>query len=730
MNTIKSSKNKNNFEASYGSSGFAENDTNYITQKNFYTKKISQEQSPNLENEEYLTFKKSNTSNNSNNNITATFYKKSKNSNEDIKDENYYINEKRKNKVLNMIKNAHIEKIRNFIYLKEINYAFEQIQRYIKEGDFASAKEMERELNSLQMDVIRHNIETFSKTKLAKSHATFGQSYNNNFSNLRNSENNVEDKIYNSSYKKMLNRNNYRGKENNYDDEEEEEKINTKKIKKKKEKPNIKSINMNKNNYEGNNLNNNEYNIPPSNYNIPNNDNSNNIIYNNNNIPNDNNNNNYIQPVPVNEINNYPEYINQNNINNEINNNNNDQNIIYDDKNNNNGNIIYDDNNNENNKKEKRPNEKEIYIEKSYHDNNMNINEINPNENEENKNIEKNTGLENINNLGNNGYGNENENQIENIENIDNIKTVIETTIKPELKRNPFYKAPINQEEQNQNLNKPNEEKEEKNKIFLNKDKENNIPNEAQLNQIPKESNEESSIPYSQYPNNKEININKNPYQIQNIPENNIQYPQNINNNNIPFNPDNALPNNKYPIYNDININNYSPKPEQDNNIPSYYNNIPYEQNKIPSSKNPSKRNKREILRNPKKENKKMKRPKSSKGPLININTKNIPDFAYPRRYYEQNNKMDSKSKSKSSSRNRSKSPKILFAEPSKGKCFACDVNCSISRSGNSPNKYVPYFGPLKKERKHITEYDGEKYGYYQYKSRFDQNNNLEMNNF
>ena len=103
---------------------------------------------------------------------------------------------------------------------------------------------------------------------------------------------------------------------------------------------------------------------------------------------------------------------------------------------------------------------------------------------------------------------------------------------------------------------------------------------------------------------------------------------------------------------------------------------------------------------------------------MINTNNNyilNIPDFTYPRKYYE---KSKSKSRSKNSSRNRSNTPKILFAEPSKGKCFACDVNCSISRSGNSPNKYVPYYGPLKKERKHITEYDGEKYGYYQYKSR------------
>ena len=714
MNTIKSMKNKNNFEASYGSSGFAENDTNYITQKNFYTKKISQEQSPNLESEEFLTFKKSNTSNNSNNNITATFYKRSKNSNEEVKDENYYINEKRKNKVLNMIKNAHIKKIRNFIYLKEINYAFEQIGIFIKQGDFASAKEMERELNSLQMDVIKHNIESFSKTKLGKSNTTFGQSYNNN---IGNNENNMKDIIYNSSYKKILNNNNLKGKENNYDDEEEEEKINAKKIKsRKKEKTNIKPININHNNNKRNNLKNNEYNISPSNYINPNDDNSNNIIYSN--IQNDNNNINYIQPVPVNEVNNYPEYINQNNINKENNeiNNNNAQNIINDDNN----------NYNENNKKEERPKENEINIEKSYHDNNININEINPKENFQNKNKEKNTNVENINNIDNNQY--ENENKKENVELIDNIKTIIDTTIKPELKRNPFYKAPVNPEEQNPNLDQPIE-KEENNKIYLNKD--NNIQN--QLNQIPKEFNEESPVPFSQYPINKEINQNL--YQIQNIPENNIQYPQNINNNNnnIPFNPDNSLPNNKYPIYNDININNYSPKPEQDNNLEYYNNNInnniPYKQNKINSPKYPPHNNNREILRNPKKENKKIKRPKSSKGPLININKKNIPDFTYPKRYYASNNNQ-SKSKSKSSSRNRSKSPKILFAEPSKGKCFACDVNCSISRSGNSPNKYNPYFGPLKKERKHITEYDAEKYGYYQYKSKFNQNNNLEMNNF
>ena len=79
---------------------------------------------------------------------------------------------------------------------------------------------------------------------------------------------------------------------------------------------------------------------------------------------------------------------------------------------------------------------------------------------------------------------------------------------------------------------------------------------------------------------------------------------------------------------------------------------------------------------------------------------------------------------SKSPSKEKQKSTaNILFGYPSSGRCFACNVQCSISRSGNSPNKYVPYMASYKKLRKDITYYDGEKYGYYQYKSRFDDNN-------
>ena len=88
-------------------------------------------------------------------------------------------------------------------------------------------------------------------------------------------------------------------------------------------------------------------------------------------------------------------------------------------------------------------------------------------------------------------------------------------------------------------------------------------------------------------------------------------------------------------INNNINkdLNNYYPKPEKDINILKYT-----------------------TKKNQKLNNKKLKRPKSSKAPLINKN----------------------KNRSKSGSRNRNNSPKILYAEPSRGRCFACDINCSI----------------------------------------------------
>ena len=57
----------------------------------------------------------------------------------------------------------------------------------------------------------------------------------------------------------------------------------------------------------------------------------------------------------------------------------------------------------------------------------------------------------------------------------------------------------------------------------------------------------------------------------------------------------------------------------------------------------------------------------------------------------------------------------IPYAKGSKGKCFACDVDCGIGVSGNSPNNYDPYMASLKKPRFDVTFYNAEKFGYYQY---------------
>ena len=765
MNTIKSNQSK--FAASYGSSGFAENDTNYMTQKNFFNSKtqfpnstsnLNLEQNQNQTEEAFNTFKKSNTFNNdtfnSNNNnyITATFHKKSKNLSENEKmneDINYYnnINDKKKMKVLNMIKNAHIEKIKNFIFLKEINYAYEEIQRYTQEGDYASAKDMERYLLSLQNDVIQLNIDKFSKSKLGRSHATFGKSFKTSNYTERNNNN-----IQRIDYKMN-------------EDEIEEKKI-------------ISVNKINKRNKSKNNINNrNNY------YEVPQNDIMN--FERNKNINNKN-------KIPI---------MKQNDMNDNIDNNN----IIYNQ-------IPPNDYQNEN-----------IPKEENIQENQPNINEIN-NKNNNNNNFQPYEKIiYNINeNIQLNKENQQPQNQLINKEEkpkkpkIKN-KIPLNKTINLKDKNKPIKKSDLSsQQNDNNNLNNIPKEILEHNprasyenfeaKILkeLDKNPETNTfivnngpnistnPNLNSLNlNITKSNNQiqfSSDLPVSE--STDPFNNSKNPFD--NLPESGI-FPKFSQNAELPYNPkkDNEIPNNKYPNYEDVdknNLNNLSQNPQENNNINNNIDNnqenapVPEENNQetyvqkpisnqapndindinnhqnsylnpnniineqknheiIPQENNPKQNipqnniienNKPpqvfQSYPNPKKQNKKIKRPKSSKNNINTIkknNSYNLPNFDYPRNYYKPNNLLEkklSKSKSKSNSRESSNSPKILFAEPSIGKCFACDINCSISRSGNSPNKYVPYYGPLKKERKHITEYDGEKYGYYQYKSRIPEN--------
>ena len=62
-------------------------------------------------------------------------------------DDPEFIEQKKKDKILKMIKNAHVEKLKNYIFLKEINNAYYEMIRLSQEGQVAEAKEMERELN-------------------------------------------------------------------------------------------------------------------------------------------------------------------------------------------------------------------------------------------------------------------------------------------------------------------------------------------------------------------------------------------------------------------------------------------------------------------------------------------------------------------------------------------------------------------------------------------------------
>ena len=148
--------------------------TNFYTQKNFhprqdsslspnndYNNNINQEGIINNNNEERetVTINQRSTRNRSDNN------------NNEYSPSSY--DDKRKNKMMNMIKNSLINRVKNNVLLKEINNAYDEMGRFTTEGDLASAKMMENELNDLQAEVIITNL--YPVTKYGR---TF---YNENF---------------------------------------------------------------------------------------------------------------------------------------------------------------------------------------------------------------------------------------------------------------------------------------------------------------------------------------------------------------------------------------------------------------------------------------------------------------------------------------------------------------------------------------------------------------------
>jgi hypothetical protein len=220
------------------------------------------------------------------------------------------------------------------------------------------------------------------------------------------------------------------------------------------------------------------------------------------------------------------------------------------------------------------------------------------------------------------------------------------------------------------------------------------------------------------YPNFQTFNPSQN--KNQNIPndQNKSPYPNTLYQNNPQY---------PYPSYppninqaDNQNPENY-PYPENYKNIPGPINNLNYPN--YPENNNINKYPPNNQYYNPPLKNK--PRPKSVKHikPNQNLNYPypndyNLGSTEYPQRpilnFGESLTSINNKFRTKFPMRNKSPA-NIPYAKGSKGKCFACDVDCGIGVSGNSPNNYDPYMASLKKPRFDVTFYNAEKFGYYQY---------------
>ena len=138
--------------------------TNFYTQKNFHPRQDSPT-SPNNDNN--IDINQENQNNNIND-LQETVTTRIRSNNEYSPSLN---DGRKKNKMLHKIKNSLVTKIKNNILLKEINNAYNEMGRYTTEGDLASAKMMENELNDLQAEVILTNL--YPVTKFGKTYKHF-----------------------------------------------------------------------------------------------------------------------------------------------------------------------------------------------------------------------------------------------------------------------------------------------------------------------------------------------------------------------------------------------------------------------------------------------------------------------------------------------------------------------------------------------------------------------------
>jgi len=231
-----------------------------------------------------------------------------------------------------------------------------------------------------------------------------------------------------------------------------------------------------------------------------------------------------------------------------------------------------------------------------------------------------------------------------------------------------------------------------------------------------------SNLENQNSPNSQTFNPSQNMYpgnqnnKNQNYPNTLYQnIPQNLN---PPYYP-NPNNNNNQPDINQNNINpEYNPYPENSDNFPRHLNKLNYpnypKNNQYQSI--PQFNNKNPLKNKP--------RPKSVKNIKPNMNYPYPQYDSYNTEYPQRPNLYFGEplavinAKFRTKPRMRKNSPaNILYGKGSIGKCFACDVDCGIARSGNSPNNYDPYMASLRKPRLDVTFFDAEKFGYYQYSS-------------
>ena len=725
--------------------------------------------------------------------------------------------ERKKNKILNMIKNAHVQRLKNSVLLKEINNAHDEIIRFQMEGDLASSKMMEHELNDLHASVIFSNIYPITKSRLGKS-AFYSNPYRLSFSKTQwnsNKENLYKTMNYNSVYELKRSNNVRNRKEENIEEEveeveEREEQENEIKKKYKKEKRNRKSkrkenLNDNTNNFNNNSNYNSNDNI--NNFNNNGNNNSNhennnvnnnvkansNFIYNDNNINNSNGNNNFNNNDKINnnsDNNNPNNNVKMNNgvgDNNNANNNDNNngknnnniknlgqENKAYNNDKDTNNKIIDDQIIDNKNNQEKKNNNKKL------NDNPINDNQKN-NPNSEIKGDIKTQTNKTKYKLGKNNIIIINkENEEPDIYHAEN--EITKKTKKKKKKKHLDEDGKMNLDEtsheyidyepQDQEEYEEEEEPQENEKIknisrteginesFSQKDSENliyqvnenvfiqnipnqnnpsglmqrpyltNPPNSRNPNYSPSlDHNQQQTLNPDQSKNPKEFLQNQNNSPIYQKPQSPNQQYQN------PQNPSQLYPNVITPNKSPEKTPSYNP---QNQNIKPYLNQIPnknVDRNQPPNNFYPN-----NIINYPLHYNNNQREPKYEYLPK----QKKIRSQSggYPLRqvqnpyYYNKNSDYPQDIKLNfgkpltftniRKKKRKVKRPKleanILYGNQRIGKCFACDVNCSISRTGNSANSFDPYKASFKYPRNEITYYDYDKNGYYQYKTRLPDN--------